>query len=85
MTTFGAEATFEGVTCLHGIGGGGWTVEPLVMSPVTSRLVMAHAGVVSGQRLAATPTLEATQGQMNSFVSQLPYKCYQNQVASVRD
>ena len=29
--------------------------------------------------------LEATQGQMNGFLSQLPYKCYQDQVASVRN
>jgi len=29
--------------------------------------------------------LEATQGQMNDFFSQLPYKCHQNRVASVGD
>ena len=28
-------------------------------------------------------TLEATQGQMDGFFSQLPYKCHQNRVASV--
>ena len=30
-------------------------------------------------------TLEATQGQIDSFFSQLPYKCHQNRVASVGD
>jgi len=29
--------------------------------------------------------LDATQGQIDSFVSQLPYKCHQNRVASVGD
>ena len=33
----------------------------------------------------ATPTLESTQGQFDGFFSQLPYKCFQNQVASVGD
>ena len=28
---------------------------------------------------------EATQGQMDSFFSQLPYKCYLEEVASVGD
>ena len=36
--------------------------------------------------LAPRPsTLEATQGQNDSFFSQLPYKCHQNRVASVGD
>jgi len=30
-------------------------------------------------------TLEATQGQMDGFFSQLPYKSHQNRVASVED
>ena len=29
------------------------------------------------------PALEATQGQMDGFFSQLPYKCYLEEVASV--
>jgi len=29
--------------------------------------------------------LEATQGQNDSFLSQLPYKCYLEEVASVGD
>ena len=29
--------------------------------------------------------LEATQGQIDGFFSQLPYKCHQNRVASVGD
>ena len=31
------------------------------------------------------PALEATQGQLDGFFSQLPYKCHQNRVASVGD
>jgi len=31
------------------------------------------------------PALEATQGQMDGFFSQPPYKCHQNRVASVGD
>ena len=31
------------------------------------------------------PTLEATQGQIDSFFGQLPYKCYLEEVASVGD
>jgi len=29
--------------------------------------------------------LESTQGQIDGFFSQLPYKCHQNRVASVGD
>jgi len=32
---------------------------------------------------ALLPALEATQGQMDGFFSQLPYKCHQNRVAYV--
>ena len=32
-----------------------------------------------------SPTLEATQVQIDGSFSQLPYKCHQNRVASVRD
>ena len=31
------------------------------------------------------PALEATQGQMDGFFSQLPYKCHLEEVASVGD
>ena len=31
------------------------------------------------------PTLEATQGQIDGFLSKLPYKCHQNLVAYVED
>jgi len=31
------------------------------------------------------PALEATQGQIDGFFSQLPYKCHQNRVTSVGD
>ena len=36
-------------------------------------------------RLAAGAAGEATQGQIDGFFSQLPYKCHQNRVASVGD
>jgi hypothetical protein len=36
------------------------------------------------KRLGNT-TLETTQGQMKVFVSQLPYKCHLEEVASVGD
>ena len=35
--------------------------------------------------LGTKPTLEATQGQIDGFFGQLPYKCHQNRVASVGD
>ena len=34
---------------------------------------------------ARDATLEATQGQMDGFLSELPYKCYLEEVASVED
>ena len=38
------------------------------------------------QRLdGALSTLEATQGQIDGSLSQLPYQCHQNRVASVGD
>ena len=33
----------------------------------------------------AYPALEATQGQMDGFISQIPYKCHLEEVASVGD
>ena len=35
--------------------------------------------------LIMSAALEATQGQNDSFLSQLPYKCYLEEVASVGD
>jgi len=41
---------------------------------------------VSGNRLPAVQSaLEATQGQIDGFFSQLPYKCHLEEVASVGD
>ena len=37
------------------------------------------------QDFISRSALEATQGQMDGFFSQLPYKCHQNRVASVGD
>jgi len=39
----------------------------------------------AGFRVDNHPTLEATQGQIDGFLSQRPYKCHQNRVASVGD
>ena len=36
-------------------------------------------------RAHPSTTLEATQGQIDGFFSQLPYKCHQNRVASGGD
>jgi len=40
---------------------------------------------VCGGRCRFGSALEATQGQIDGFCSQLPYKCHQNRVASVGD
>ena len=40
---------------------------------------------VPRQTIRPASTLEAAQGQMDGFFSQLPYKCHQNRVASVGD
>ena len=37
------------------------------------------------KQVAFISTLEATQGQIDGFFSQLPCKCHQNRVASVED
>jgi len=42
-------------------------------------------GQATVQRLDPKPALEATQGQMDGFLSQLPYKCHLEEVASVGD
>jgi len=42
------------------------------------------SGVVATDCVSET-SLEATQGQIDGFFSQLPYKCHQNRVASVGD
>ena len=38
-----------------------------------------------GAELGARVALKATQGQMDGFFSQLPYKCHLEEVASVKD
>jgi len=43
-----------------------------------------HGGVAQGRRISP-PAFEATQGQNDSFFSQLPYKCYFEEVAFVGD
>ena len=47
-----------------------------------------QSGRASGARARApggSATLEATQGQIDGCLSQLPYKCRQNRVASMGD
>ena len=41
------------------------------------------SATLSSSRNALPAALEATQGQNDSFFSQLPYKCYLEEVASV--
>ena len=43
-----------------------------------------HVASVSTQPLSYT-ALEATQGQMDGFLSPLPHKCHLEEVASVED
>jgi len=38
-----------------------------------------------GNPVVRVPTLEATQGQVDGFSGQVPYKCHLNRVASVGD
>ena len=45
--------------------------------------IRAHGATV--ERWGAVTTLEAAQGQIDGFLSQLPSKRHQNQVASVED
>jgi len=45
----------------------------------------ADEGHWDGGDSATGTDLEATQGQMNGFLSQLPYKCHLEEVASVGD
>ena len=59
------------------------------MAPTAELLLVEELEVDStnSTRASANPrqslTLEATQGQIDGFISQLPYKCYLEEVASV--
>ena len=44
----------------------------------------AHSALISFSTYTYT-TLEATQGQIDILLGQIPYKCYQNRVAYVED
>ena len=46
-------------------------------------VVSEHGGL--SRRTLFDSALEATQGQIDGFFSQLPYKCHQNWVASEGD
>ena len=46
---------------------------------------VAGAVTLSKGEIEVRSALEATQGQIDSFFSQLPYKCYLKEVASVGD
>ena len=52
---------------------------------VSSLCVAHHQFEVTPVTSRCLPALEATQGQNDSFFSQLPYKCHHNRVASVGD
>jgi len=47
--------------------------------------IEAEIPLVCPRPATRPPALEATQGQMDGFLSQLPYKCLQNRVAYVGD
>jgi hypothetical protein len=49
----------------------------------TRERVLAHLPPTQFQKAAAT--LETTQAQMDGFFSQVPFKCYLPEVASVGD
>jgi len=49
------------------------------------RLLLEIASPDDNPPVGKGPALEATQGQHDSFFSQLPYKCYLEEVASVGD
>ena len=73
------------------------TLEMVSPAILHFKLLPGEEGVTSkvsleshGQNLALTvshvpSTLETIQGQIDDFFSPLPYKCYQNRVASVGD
>ena len=48
-----------------------------------ARLTVVNS--VASTTLLSVPTLETTQGQIDGFFSQLPFKCYLPEVASVGD
>ena len=50
--------------------------------PVTEELTRVKEYMQKLKAVVGT-ALEATQGQMDGFFSQLPYRCHQNRVASV--
>ena len=61
-----------------------------VVSPLAWRRTGAGRRRPSALRVgpatrSMAPTLESTQGQIDGFFSQFPYKCYQNRAAYVGD
>jgi len=67
--------------------------DTLLDGPIRSKVGEAELGSVqewvpkngSHEKRDGSAALEATQGRNNSFFSQLPYKCYLDEVASVGD
>ena len=69
------------------LGGGAFSYErgtPVVPSNVFYGEPSYTAGY-RGMSGRENPALQATQGQMDAFFSQLPYKCHLFEVASVED
>ena len=50
-----------------------------------ARQCQMRRGAISSINIFSLAALEATQGQMDGVVSQLPYKCHLEEVASVGD
>jgi len=59
----------------------------LVARPLQTKMLTNFVSAIAADMIkqASRPALEATQGQNDSFVSQLPYTCYLEEVASVGD
>ena len=60
-------------------------VEAFKRAPPNPMAVPLSSAKLTDRVLRCLPALEATQGQMDGFCSQLPYTCYLEEVASVGD
>jgi len=61
--------------------------KPQILRPQMTTINTQHSTLPHALSFArgSHTTLETTQGQMDSFFSQLPFKCYLSEAASVGD
>ena len=59
--------------------------EDALMQVARNMRARTTAGRQPGRRIGGNSTLKKTQGQIDGFFSQLPFKCYLPEVASVGD